>query len=92
MYKKGALLMNDFEQKALGWDDDPSKVKRAKIIADEIKKNIMLSQNMVAFEYGCGTGLVSFNLQPLLKNIVLGDSSEGMLNALKQKNSSKRYN
>ena len=40
---------------------------------------------MTGFEYGCGTGLLSFNLQPHLKKITLADNSEGMLSVLKRK-------
>jgi ubiquinone/menaquinone biosynthesis C-methylase UbiE len=40
---------------------------------------------MQALEYGCGTGLLSFALQPQLGNITLADSSEGMLAVLNEK-------
>lgn len=40
---------------------------------------------MTALEYGCGTGLLSFNLQPFLGKIVLADTSEEMLEVLKEK-------
>ena len=77
--------MDGFGQKALSWDDDSSKVKRAKIVADEIKRYLVLSKEMAGLEYGCGTGLLSFNLQPYLKKIILTDISEGMISVLKRK-------
>ena len=40
---------------------------------------------MTALEYGCGTGLVSFALQPQLGHITLADSSTGMLAVLREK-------
>jgi ubiquinone/menaquinone biosynthesis C-methylase UbiE len=40
---------------------------------------------MTALEYGCGTGLLSFALQPYLAHITLADSSAGMLAVLKEK-------
>jgi ubiquinone/menaquinone biosynthesis C-methylase UbiE len=40
---------------------------------------------MHALEYGCGTGLLSFALQPHLEHISLADSSEGMLAVLDEK-------
>jgi ubiquinone/menaquinone biosynthesis C-methylase UbiE len=40
---------------------------------------------MKAFEYGCGTGLLSFALQPYLGHITLADSSPGMLSVLQEK-------
>ncbi len=33
-------------------------------------------------EYGCGTGLLSFCLQPYLNHIMLGDNSQGMLDVV----------
>ncbi|MGE4283138.1 MAG: class I SAM-dependent methyltransferase [Clostridia bacterium] len=77
--------MNSFDKRAFEWDNDPAKIERAQIISDKMTKHIQLSKDMVGFEYGCGTGLLSFNLQPYLDNIVLGDSSEGMLEIVKQK-------
>lgn len=77
--------MNEFDIKALNWDNDPKKVERAEKVAEVIKKVISLRKDMTAFEYGCGTGLLSFNLYPYLKNIKLADSSEGMLFVLKEK-------
>jgi len=40
---------------------------------------------MSALEYGCGTGLLSFALQPFLGSITLADSSSGMLEVLQEK-------
>jgi len=40
---------------------------------------------MKAFEYGCGTGLVSFALQEDLGQITLADTSQGMLDVLSEK-------
>lgn len=40
---------------------------------------------MTALEYGCGTGLLSFALQPYLGQITLADSSSGMLAVLRDK-------
>ena len=40
---------------------------------------------MTAFEYGCGTGLLSFALQDDLGEITLADTSQGMLDVLGEK-------
>ena len=77
--------MDGFDQKSLNWDDDPNKVARAKIIEAEIIRHLVLSKEMTGFEYGCGTGLLSFNLLPYLKKITLVDNSEGMLSVLRRK-------
>jgi ubiquinone/menaquinone biosynthesis C-methylase UbiE len=46
---------------------------------------IPLSNSMNALEYGCGTGLLSFALQPNLGCITLADTSQGMLDVLSEK-------
>ncbi len=77
--------MENFDQLALTWDNDPRRMERAKVVAEEIIKAVPYLDKMDGFEYGCGTGLLSFNLQSHLKMITLGDSSQGMLEVLKQK-------
>lgn len=76
--------MSEFDQKAKDWDT-PSKIERARTIANAIRSRIELSKEMSAFEYGCGTGLLSFELKDDLGPITLADSSEGMLEVLKEK-------
>ena len=77
--------MNEFDQKAQTWDAKPVRVERAQAVADGIKAAIPLSAQQTALEYGCGTGLVSFALQPYLGHITLADSSSGMLAVLREK-------
>jgi len=74
-----------FDESAKTWDDDPVKVARALAVADGIRRNVPLSQRMRALEYGCGTGLLSFALQPQIGHITLADSSAGMLVVLDEK-------
>lgn len=77
--------MTDFDERAKDWDSDPKKVERARVVADAIRKAIPLSTDMHAFEYGCGTGLLSFALQGDLGQITLADTSQGMLDVLNEK-------
>ncbi len=77
--------MTDFDERAKEWDSDPKKVERARVVADAIRKSIPLSNEMNALEYGCGTGLLSFALQSNLGQITLADTSQGMLDVLKEK-------
>ncbi len=78
-------MINEFDMKALTWDDNPLFVDRSEKIAEKIRSQIPLNTEMSGFEYGCGTGLVSFNLMPYLKHITLADSSDGMLEVLRNK-------
>jgi ubiquinone/menaquinone biosynthesis C-methylase UbiE len=77
--------MTDFDEKARDWDSDPLKVERAKRTAAAIRREVRLNRKTTALEYGCGTGLLSFALQPYLGPIVLADSSTGMLQVLGEK-------
>jgi ubiquinone/menaquinone biosynthesis C-methylase UbiE len=77
--------MTNFDERAKDWDSDPSKVERARAVAEAILKTVPLSTDMKALEYGCGTGLLSFALQPYLGSIMLADSSQGMLDVLSKK-------
>jgi ubiquinone/menaquinone biosynthesis C-methylase UbiE len=77
--------MNEFDQKAMSWDDDPIRVARTRAVADAIRKHVPLTPGMSAMEYGCGTGLLSFELRGDIGPITLADSSEGMLLVLRDK-------
>ena len=76
---------SQFDEKAKDWDSDPTKTERARVIAEAIRKRVPLHPQTSALEYGCGTGLLSFALQPYLGEITLADSSQGMLAVLKEK-------
>jgi ubiquinone/menaquinone biosynthesis C-methylase UbiE len=70
--------MNEFDEKAATWDDDPVRVERASAIADNMRKLLDLRAYRSALEYGSGTGLLSFALKDELEKITLMDESEGM--------------
>ena len=75
----------DFDKLAKEWDLDPEKLERAKVTAQMIRDRAEVTKDTLAFEYGCGTGQVSFFLQPYLKEITLADDSKGMLEVLNEK-------
>ena len=77
--------MADFDSRAKDWDEVPGRVDRANAVAAAIREQVSLSRAMTAFEYGCGTGLLSFALQTDLGAITLADSSSGMLEVLRKK-------
>ncbi|MDZ7718914.1 MAG: class I SAM-dependent methyltransferase [Balneolaceae bacterium] len=76
--------MSRFDEEAKTWDT-PESQERAEQIASAIRSEVTLSKNMTAFEYGCGTGQLSFELRDHLKSITLADNSSGMLDVLKDK-------
>ena len=77
--------INEFDLKAKEWDSDPAKIERSRVIANAILEKVHPSPEFSAFEYGGGTGVLSFFLQPYLKKIVVADSSKGMLDVVKSK-------
>jgi ubiquinone/menaquinone biosynthesis C-methylase UbiE len=77
--------MTNFDERAKDWDSDPKKVERARQVAEQIRRAVPISREMNAFEYGCGTGLLSFALQEDFSQITLADTSHGMLDVLKEK-------
>jgi tRNA (cmo5U34)-methyltransferase len=82
--------MNEFDSKAVEWDNNPMHWERSAAIAEEIKKLIPLSKEMSALEYGAGTGITSFLLKDFLKDITLMDNSAEMIRVINEKISSTR--
>jgi 2-polyprenyl-3-methyl-5-hydroxy-6-metoxy-1,4-benzoquinol methylase len=74
-----------FNKKAKDWDKDLEKTSRAELIARKIVDFIKPTQQINALEFGCGTGLLSFALKNDFNEITLVDSSEGMIQVLKEK-------
>ena len=81
--KYGGCKMS-FDEYAKTWDTE-QRINRAKIIANEIWNSIATNKNSTAMEFGCGTGLVSFNLHDKFETITLIDSSKGMIDILNDK-------
>ncbi|MBL4937250.1 class I SAM-dependent methyltransferase [Clostridium sp. YIM B02515] len=74
----------NFNDRAAKWDD-PKRVKRAQTISEQIKNYIDIKENYKALEFGCGTGLISFNLKDEFNSIDLVDTSKGMIEVLNSK-------
>ncbi|MFA5298749.1 MAG: methyltransferase domain-containing protein [Lutibacter sp.] len=74
-----------FDEQAKNWDNDPKKIERAIIIANKIIDFIKPTKEMNAFEFGSGTGLLSYQLKDSFKTITLADNSEGMVAVLREK-------
>ncbi len=75
----------DFDKEAAQWDQDPRRVKLASDVAGAIIREASPTREMDALDFGCGTGLVTLQLQPLVKTITAVDTSRGMLDVLKEK-------
>ena len=77
--------MSEFDKKAAEWDKNPMHWDRSEAIANEIKALLPLNKKMRALEYGAGTGITSFLLKDLLKEITLMDNSTEMVKVMKDK-------
>lgn len=75
---------NVFEQLAKKYDT-VERVKMAKVIANEVKKELTHSKSKTLMDYGCGTGLVGLELTDLVESVLFVDSSKQMLGITKNK-------
>ncbi|HIJ96127.1 MAG TPA: class I SAM-dependent methyltransferase [Desulfuromonadales bacterium] len=75
----------NFDLAALVWDEEPRRVQLAMDIVLAIKSSVPLSTEWDGLDIGCGTGLVTLQLAPFLRNITGLDSSCGMLDKLAEK-------
>lgn len=77
--------MNEFDIKALTWDQNPMIWNRANAIAKEILNSVPLNKKMSALEFGAGTGVTSFILKDSLREITLMDNSAEMFRIIESK-------
>ncbi|MFN2395024.1 MAG: class I SAM-dependent methyltransferase [Bacteroidales bacterium] len=74
----------EFDSKAESWDKDTVKIERAKKFAENIVISLPENDNLLAMEFGSGTGQVSLFLHKHFKHIYLVDNSEGMIKVLEK--------
>jgi len=74
-----------FDEQARQWDQDAGKVERARRVAEAIVAQAGPLDGQRGLEFGCGTGLLGFALQPHLGHVTLADTSRGMLEVLREK-------
>ncbi len=74
-----------FDQAASTWDLVDRRVVLARGVTEAIAARIPLSKEMCVLDFGCGTGLVTLALGPLVGSITGADTSTGMLATLAEK-------
>lgn len=77
--------MNEFDEKAATWDEDPTRLARAASIAQSMREVLDMRDIRTALEYGSGTGLLSFALKDDLESITLMDDSMEMTKVAREK-------
>lgn len=76
---------SDFDARARTWDEDASKLDRARRVGEAIVKRVPSLSGKTVLEYGAGTGLLGLTLQPLVAEVTLADSSREMLAVAQEK-------
>lgn len=76
--------MNRFDREAHKWDQ-PKRLRRARDLAAIIREQLHDDLAQTAMEYGCGTGAVGFELRDCFTELLLVDSSEGMIEQVERK-------
>jgi ubiquinone/menaquinone biosynthesis C-methylase UbiE len=65
--------------------DTPERIQIAKIASEAIKEYLGDTKSKNAIDFGCGTGLVGMNLLSEFKSMLFLDTSENMLDSIKEK-------
>lgn len=65
--------------------DTPARIHIAKVSSDAIRKYVVDAQGKTAIDFGCGTGLVGLNLVNDFHSMLFLDTSQNMINQVKQK-------
>ncbi len=77
--------MSHFNQMASQWDT-PQKLEQARTLASRIKASLNGFNYNCVLDFGCGTGTLGIEMLSSIETRLLGvDTSEGMLEVLKQK-------
>lgn len=74
-----------FDQAAPTWDAETRRVLLARDVTDAIARRCGLPAELDVLDFGCGTGLVSLGLRPLVRSVTGVDTSRGMLDVLERK-------
>ncbi len=76
--------VENFDAKARTWDD-PVKTERAERVAKAIAAQVPSLSTARVLEYGSGTGLLGFALQPQVASVALADASAEMTAVAREK-------
>jgi len=65
--------------------DTPERIHIAQVSSDAIRAYLVDVKDKDAIDFGCGTGLVGMNLTDEFKSVLFLDTSQNMINQIKQK-------
>jgi len=78
-----------FDNEAKDWDKNSRRVAVAKSVYEAIKKAIKIEKEFSILDFGCGTGLLSYNFKNDVKKIVGIDKSIKMVEEFNKKSNNK---
>ena len=84
-------MENRFNKIASSWDAKPERIIMAEKFAAAMLHFVKKKNCATAFEYGCGTGNVSFCLHDCFDKIILADSSIQMIGETQKKINSSHH-
>ncbi len=73
-----------FDERAVDWDT-PERIARARVAAETIRAAVTFPHGARAIDIGAGTGLLGLSLLDRLGELVLADTSDGMLEQARRK-------
>jgi 2-polyprenyl-3-methyl-5-hydroxy-6-metoxy-1,4-benzoquinol methylase len=82
------MMSERFNEAAADWDKGDTRQKIAQAVFQTITSRVALLNHMEILDFGCGTGLLSFKIAPLVRSVTGVDLSEKMLEQLEAKNTS----
>lgn len=65
--------------------DTPERIEIAKVSSEAIRHYLVNAKSKNAIDFGCGTGLVGMNLLNEFNSVLFLDTSQNMINQIKQK-------
>ncbi|MBK9964944.1 MAG: class I SAM-dependent methyltransferase [Holophagales bacterium] len=74
-----------FDQAAATWDAEERRILLARGVTEAIAARCALPDDLDVLDFGCGTGLVSLGLRPLVRRVTGVDTSRGMLDVFERK-------
>ncbi|MDO4554193.1 MAG: class I SAM-dependent methyltransferase [Lachnospiraceae bacterium] len=74
----------DYDKLAANWDN-PTRITRGKNVSTKIKNYIPDGKYKTAMEFGCGTGLVGFDLLDKFESVDFVDCAEKMIDIVNEK-------
>lgn len=79
------MTQNKFDEKAYTFDAKPMHVERSACVANAISEKIGSGQKEYLADFGCGTGLLGFQMKGQFSKIDMIDTSTEMLSVVRDK-------